>query len=73
LINALARSSRYVAEEAANTVGDLNCVCFECEMAGVEQVHLSIWIVSAEGLGAGRQEEGIVPAPDLTEYVKFRW
>ena len=42
-------------------------------MAGVEQVHLSIWIVSAEGLGAGRQEEGIVPAPDLTEYVKFRW
>ena len=36
-------------------------------MAGVEQVHLSTWIVSAEGLGAGRQEEGIVPAPDRQE------
>ena len=34
------------------------------EMAGIEEMHLGVGVVALEGLGAGRQEERIVLAPD---------
>src|SRR3546814_8180359 len=39
----------------------------EREMPGLEEAHHRGGDVAPEGLGAGRQEEGIVPAPDREE------
>ncbi len=39
----------------------------EREVAGVEEAHLRVRVVGLEGLGARRQEEGIVAAPDREE------
>ena len=39
----------------------------QCKMAGVEEADDRIGIVALEGFGAGRQEEGIVLAPDRQE------
>jgi hypothetical protein len=49
-----------LAEEGA----DRGRVRLQREMAGVVQVHFGVRDVPAIGLGAGRQEERIVPAPD---------
>jgi hypothetical protein len=44
----------------------LNRMRFEREMAGVEEMTSALGL-SAKSLGLGRQEEGIVPAPDRQE------
>src|SRR3546814_8109196 len=47
--------------------GDFRGMGLEREMPGLEEAHHRGGDVAPEGLGAGRQEEGIVPAPDREE------
>src|SRR5262249_56358450 len=53
-----------LAEEGADRGRDLGRVRLQREMTGVVQVHFGIRDVPAIGLGPGRQEERVVPAPD---------
>ena len=52
------------AEKVADCRADLGDVGLEREVAGVEEPDLRVRDVALEGLGAGRQEERVVPAPE---------
>src|SRR5215831_9556887 len=51
-------------QEIANCRSDLVAVRLEGKVAGVEEAHVSFWIVALERLGARRQEKRVVLAPD---------
>src|SRR5687767_2781806 len=52
------------AEKVADQPGDLLPVRLQGEMPGVEQMHFRLRVVALVSLGAGRQEERVVFAPD---------
>src|SRR5215470_15165385 len=58
------RSVPLTDEEIADGGRDVVAMRFQREMAGVEELHFRLRIVPLERLGAGRQEEGVVLAPD---------
>ena len=51
----------------ADGPGDLLAMGFEREVAGIEEAYFRSGNVALEGLGTGRQEEGIVLAPGRQE------
>src|SRR6185503_17861869 len=51
-------------QEFVDARADFMDVRFEREVAGVEELDLGLRQVALVGLGAGRDEEGIVAAPD---------
>src|SRR5205823_5181791 len=58
-----------VDEEVLDRFGDFFGMCFQREVAGVEETNGRTWNVAFEGLGTCWQEERIVLAP----YRKERW
>src|SRR5690349_20807370 len=57
------RSRNVLGQKVSDRRRDLACVGLECEVAGVEQPHLSVAVVALERLGTRREEERIVLAP----------
>src|SRR5476651_2388458 len=53
-----------VAEYLMNPPGNMRGVGFQGEVAGVEQLHHGVGVIAFVGMGARRDEEGIVLAPD---------
>ena len=51
-------------EELPHRGGDLFHMGFESEVSGVEKLDGGVWVVALECLGAGRDEVGVVLAPD---------
>src|SRR5579871_5277901 len=47
-----------------HSLRDVFHVCFECEVARVEQLHGRVWVVALVGFGSRGDEEGVVLAPD---------
>src|SRR5258708_36410022 len=56
-------------EEVANCARNLLVVSFKCEVAGVIEMDLRVWVISPERVGATGQEERVVLAPDS----KYWW
>src|SRR5947207_8496575 len=54
-------------EKIADHCRDFVAVRLERKVTGVEETHLRTWNVTLERLGARRQEEGIVFAPNRQE------
>src|SRR5262245_11271549 len=51
-------------KKLAHREGNFLNVRLQCEVSGIEKLDTRIWVVAEEGLGACRQEIGIVLPPD---------
>src|SRR5690242_7293565 len=51
------RSPNVLGQKVSDRCRDLACVGLECEVAGVEQPHLSVAVVALERLGTRREEK----------------
>ena len=54
----------HLGHQSANGRGDLLDVCFEREVSGIQQLDSGIRIITTVRLGAARQKERVMLAPD---------
>jgi hypothetical protein len=59
-------------QKVAHQSADFESMSLQCEMSGVQRVDFRIRQVAPVGLGAGRQEVRIVPAPGCQERRSVR-